>query len=100
MLKKEDGDKFMVGIANVDITPKVGLQLSGFLYRQEKPSVGIHDKLFVKALFIKYGRKKVLILTLDLLGVGRRYVKLIRREITKKFFLIKIPVCPKQNLQV
>jgi len=58
------------GVARVDITPPVGVDLCGFSARK-KPSRGVHDALEAKALVLNNGRKRVAILTADLIGLPR-----------------------------
>jgi neutral ceramidase len=48
-----------VGVSQIDITPKPGVELSGFAARTQ-PSIGVLDPLFAKAVFLANGRERVL----------------------------------------
>ncbi|MFB3896766.1 MAG: neutral/alkaline non-lysosomal ceramidase N-terminal domain-containing protein [bacterium] len=70
------------GTAKIDITPPVGIELTGFIYRQQ-PSVGVHDPLFAKAVVIDDGTTQLALVSCDLLALSRDSVKTIRQKITK-----------------
>jgi neutral ceramidase len=59
---------YQVGVGTADITPPVGLPLSGFAMRMNRPSVAIDDPLLVKALVIQTDSETCLLLSYDLLG--------------------------------
>jgi hypothetical protein len=56
------------GAAAAVITPRVGVDLSGYAARPG-PSVGVHDELWCRALVLDDGARRVAIAALDLLGV-------------------------------
>ncbi|MFB3882945.1 MAG: neutral/alkaline non-lysosomal ceramidase N-terminal domain-containing protein [Armatimonadota bacterium] len=56
------------GTASATITPRVGVDLSGYAARPG-PSVGVHDELYCRALVLDDSRARVGIVALDLLGV-------------------------------
>ncbi len=58
-----------VGVGKASITPAVGTPLAGYGARKGKPSQGVHDSLFARALLIKAGSCRVCFLTLDALIV-------------------------------
>jgi hypothetical protein len=62
-----------IGSAQWDITPKPGVELSGFLNR-EQPSVGIQDSLLARALYLEQDGQRVLWIHADLLGWDREFV--------------------------
>lgn len=66
------------GIAEVNVTPPIGCELSGFGMRWHG-SVGIHDELFAKALVLDDGERKTAIVTSDNLGLALDTVAEIRR---------------------
>jgi len=72
-----------VGTSKLNITPKVGTDLSGYLAREET-SKGVHDDLYVKALVLDDGRQKVAIVTCDLLVIGRSSVDVVRKAIEEE----------------
>jgi hypothetical protein len=68
------------GAARLEITPPVGLDLTGFLAR-ENPSVGVRDPLYVRALVLDDGDRQVALISCDLLGFDRELVVEIRDRI-------------------
>jgi len=62
-----------LGTSTVDITPPVGLDLSGYLACTQ-PSIGVHDPLFVRGLYVKGDAGKLLWLHADLIGFHREFV--------------------------
>lgn len=64
----------LVGTAQIDITPEVGVELSGFA-RRIQPSTGILDRLYAKALYLEQDGERLLWLHADLLAVERDFVR-------------------------
>jgi hypothetical protein len=62
-----------VGTSQIDITPKPGVELSGFAARTQ-PSTGVLDPLFAKALYLADGSERVLWIHCDLVGFDREIV--------------------------
>jgi neutral ceramidase len=58
------------GTARIDITPDGPVMLAGFGQRT-KPSDGILDRIFVKALFLDDGQNRLLLITADLISTPR-----------------------------
>ncbi|MDQ1326819.1 MAG: Ceramidase alk protein [Candidatus Poribacteria bacterium] len=74
-------EKMQAGITKVNITPPVGLELSGWAFG---PSVGILDELYAKLLVLESESNKVAIVTTDLIGLQTEYADNIRDGIAKK----------------
>lgn len=73
-----------LGIAQVDITPEVGLPLMGN-YRSDYAARGVHDPLYAKAVVFRDAEgTAVALLTLDLCMVDRHNADLIRRTIAAR----------------
>jgi hypothetical protein len=70
--------KMIVGSSQIDITPQVGVNLSGFAARVQ-PSIGVLDPLFVRGLYLASGQAKLLWLHADLVGFDRATVVDFRR---------------------
>ncbi len=70
------------GVAKVDITPPVGVELSGYVARQQ-PSVGIRDQLYAGALVLDDGRRRAAIVACDLIGLTRTSVEAIRKLVSQ-----------------
>lgn len=66
-----------IGFAQVDITPQVGCELSGFAARTQ-PSVGILDGLYARCLYAAEGPERLLWIHLDLIGLMREFVQEFR----------------------
>lgn len=81
-----EGSELQVGIASVDVTPEIGVPLGGFgggarriipfdifnKYKYSfylKPSVGINDPIRAKAMVLKRGDRRLLFMSLDVVGV-------------------------------
>lgn len=71
------------GTAKTDITPPVGIDLTGFISRLQ-PSIGVHDRLFAKSVVLDDGKTKLAMVSCDLLALSRDSVKNIRQTITKR----------------
>lgn len=57
---------YRVGTAEADITPDWSLPLAGFSYRKGKPSEGVYQHLFVRAMSINDGKNRVIYLMGDI----------------------------------
>lgn len=66
-----------IGVSQVDITPQVGVELSGFALRAQ-PSTGVLDRLGTRALFLEDGATRLLWLHCDLIGFDARIVTAFR----------------------
>ncbi|MGD9092892.1 MAG: neutral/alkaline non-lysosomal ceramidase N-terminal domain-containing protein, partial [Anaerolineales bacterium] len=78
------------GTSQVCITPPVGLDLGGYVERQQ-PSIGIHDDLFVRGLFLEEQDEKLLWLHCDLIGLSNEFV-----TSPKKYFQGAYGLSPRQ----
>ena len=75
--------KLYAGVSAVNITPPVGIDLTGFAGRPS-PAIGIHDDLYAKCLVMDDGTEKIGILTMDLLGLDSDIVERVREEVEDK----------------
>jgi neutral ceramidase len=67
-----------LGATQIDITPKPGVELSGFASRIQ-PSTGVLDPLFARALYLVDGDNRLLWIHCDLVGFDRSIVLAFRR---------------------
>lgn len=83
----EDRTGWKAGVAKIVITPERPMWMSGYAGR-EKPAIGkLHD-LWAKALVLEDARgKRGVLVTLDLIGVGRDLSQSICRQLMKKYRL-------------
>lgn len=63
---QEGSVRLRAGVARVDITPAVSMQMYGYENRNCGPSAGTHDPLHAKALVLEFGDSRIAIVTLDL----------------------------------
>jgi len=61
---------YEIGCGVAEITPAVGTQLSGFIFRENRPSTGIDDPLFVRALALRSAGQVFWLVDYELLGIG------------------------------
>jgi hypothetical protein len=59
-----------VGVGEADITPVPGLPLSGFIFRENQPSVGVDDLLSVRALALRQGGPVHLLISYEVLAIS------------------------------
>ncbi|MBX7257234.1 MAG: neutral/alkaline non-lysosomal ceramidase N-terminal domain-containing protein [Candidatus Hydrogenedentes bacterium] len=62
-------DRLRAGWGKASITPPLGTPLAGFDKRKGKPSTGVHDELYAKALALSDGRDTVVLVGSDMLIV-------------------------------
>ncbi len=70
-----------VGVAKVDITPPVGFPLYGY---PSKPSTGIKDSLYAKAIVFKQGETQGALVVCNLLGIPRDLSRIVRERASKE----------------
>ncbi|MGI8914372.1 MAG: hypothetical protein ACR2JY_11435 [Chloroflexota bacterium] len=68
------------GLARRDISPPVGIDLSGFLARTG-PCLGVHDPLTATALVASDGAMRVALVSCDLIGLGAAFVRRVRAAV-------------------
>jgi len=71
---------YHVGCARIDITPPVGVDLSGYVAR-EQPSVGVLDPLCVRALVVQEDIERLLWLHCDLIGFDTAWATRVRQQL-------------------
>lgn len=70
----------LAGAFKVDITPPIGVELSGFVVR-EQPSIGMLDPLCLRALYLEHDGHRLLWLHADLIGCDRGLVDRIKKAV-------------------
>jgi len=81
------------GCAKVDITPPVGVWLSGYGGR-DKPSDDVNDELYARALVLDNGSDSVAIISVDLLWVPLEMTNQVRHILKDKIGI------PEQNVMI
>ncbi|MFC1614269.1 neutral/alkaline non-lysosomal ceramidase N-terminal domain-containing protein [Gemmatimonadota bacterium] len=79
----QTGSRLKGGTARININPPVGSWLAGWEIRN-KPSEGISDTLYAKALVLSDGRTEVAVLSADLIGVTSEIVSAVRGSVEKQ----------------
>ncbi len=79
------GHGMEAGFAEADITPPLGMPMSGYSARKD-PSNGVWDPLFAQALVLNDGQTEVAIVTVDLIGPPPEEIQnRIRKKAQDKF---------------
>ncbi len=65
------------GVAQFDISPKLGVQLAGYPHCPRE-NTGVHDSLHATVIFVDNGKQKYAMVSLDLLSIGKVMVNRIR----------------------
>ncbi len=76
------------GWASQIITPPIGTPLGGYSNRKGKPSTGVRDELYAKAIALSDGQDTVVIIGTDLLLVPPNVADKVRREVGEKVKLL------------
>lgn len=66
---KPKASTLFVGAARVEITPPKGTPLAGYGKRESRGSEGTHDPLFARALALRQGEKRLILIANDLLAI-------------------------------
>lgn len=67
------------GVAKLDITPPVGVRMSGFAGRVF-PSLAVHDPLYARGLVLDDGENRLAVVALDLVGIWHQITEQVRAE--------------------
>ncbi len=76
--------QFKAGWASHSITPRIGTPMAGFGDRQGKPSTGVHDGIFVKALAVSDGTDTAVVVGADMLIVPENVAELVRSRVCQR----------------
>ena len=83
--QKTSKDAILIGIAEVDYTPSVGLDLVGNYRGDDYASRGIHDPLYARAIVASDANgEKAAILSLDICNIGKDAVNMMREYISSE----------------
>ncbi|MDT8302015.1 MAG: neutral/alkaline non-lysosomal ceramidase N-terminal domain-containing protein [Sedimentisphaerales bacterium] len=76
--------RFEAGWSSRSITPPTGTPMAGFGDRKGKPSTGVHDEIFVKALALSDGTDTAVIVGADMLIIPENVVELVWAGVSKQ----------------
>ncbi len=65
---------FLVGVAEIDITPGFPVELSGFALRPQ-PSTGVLDPIFARAMYLEQAGERLLWIACDVIAFEREFVE-------------------------
>ncbi|MHB9023727.1 MAG: neutral/alkaline non-lysosomal ceramidase N-terminal domain-containing protein [Armatimonadota bacterium] len=68
-----------IGLAKVDITPRVGVELCGFGPYLNRKSIAVRDRLWSRAMAIKQGDQTLVLVSNDLIEVNLDVTTAVRR---------------------
>ena len=86
-------DGLKAGIAQVDVSPPVGVQLQGYPY-MKRENTGIHDPLYADCLVLSVGQTSVALITTDLVFFEKS------QNIVVAFFRTPFPILKSHMRQV
>lgn len=69
---------FKVGFARVDITPEIGIDISGYFVT--RIADGVLDNLYANAVAFEFGETRSVMIALDNLGAKQEILKNTGRE--------------------
>ena len=72
----------LAGFSKYEIEIEPGLQLSGFISREEKSSEGIHDMLHIRVAVFEFNNNKTVVICYDTLALDWNFVEDIRNRIS------------------
>ena len=73
----------LFGFAKTEITPRVGVDLTGFGPFLNRQSVGVRDRLWARAMAVSDGRDTVIIVSCDLVGIELATTRRVRARVTE-----------------
>lgn len=74
---------FIAGAARVNITPPIGIPMSGYAGRTHGAD-GIRDELWARALYLSDERSAIMLLSADVIGLQRESVERIQEGISQQ----------------
>lgn len=79
-----DSPTLQAGAAKVDLTPPLEMKaaLGGYGARLSKPAVGVHDKVWVKALVLTQGDRKFALVTADVLAFPPQFKAAVMKRLS------------------
>jgi len=62
------------GFGKSNLTPPIGIELTGYGYYLERKALSVRDELFARAICIEDGDSRLMIVSMDVLGINRSIV--------------------------
>ena len=76
--------RFQAGWASRSITPPIGTPLAGYGDRKGRPSTGVHDEVYVKALAVSDSTDMAVIVGSDMLIVPENVADIVRTSVSRQ----------------
>lgn len=73
------------GFGKMEITPRLGVELTGYGYYLERRATGVIDPLYARALALEADEKILLIISCDLLGLNKGLVQQVKDVLQKEY---------------
>jgi Neutral/alkaline non-lysosomal ceramidase, N-terminal len=73
-----------VGFAKNDITPRVGVELCGFMPYLGRRSIAVRDQLWARAMAMEHGDTRAILVTCDLVGTKRSITNRVRDMVAER----------------
>lgn len=73
------------GAARVEITPPVGTPLAGYSRRRGRPSQGVHDPVYARALALSDGRHLIVLVSAEVLIIDGALYDAVLRRIAERY---------------
>ncbi len=72
----------LAGFGKSNLTPDLGIELTGYGYYLERKALSVRDELFVRAVAIENGDTRLMLVSHDVLGINRNIVKDVVEALT------------------
>ncbi len=73
-----------IGFAKTDVTPRIGVELSGFGPFILRRSVGVRDRLWARAMAVEQNGERLVLVSCDLIGVTADIARKVRELVREK----------------
>jgi hypothetical protein len=73
--------ELLAGYGESNITPEMGLELSGYGYHLSRKATGVLDDIKIRAVYLTDGEEVLLLMSCDLLGFSLEYADDLRQSI-------------------
>jgi len=90
---KKTERNIQLGVSEINITPQPTIRMGGYGARKG-PSTGVHDDLFASALFFSGEETRVLVITVDVVGLNAEFIDGAKKMISSKISI------PAENIMI
>lgn len=73
------------GFGKIEITPKLGVELTGYGYYLQRRAAGMLDPLFARALALEADGEKYMLISCDLLGLNKGLVSEVKNALALEY---------------